>query len=170
MLDRVTARLSQIPKLRVIAHSTAMRYRGQNVDRAAVAAQLKVDALITGHLSVASQILKLSLELAGAKDGTVLWRGDFERTGREIEALAVEVAAQIAGKIREHSSAATSRPRTRVQHAVDPAAEKLYLRGRLQWNKRHSEAVRQAIASFQDAVESDSTYANALAGLADAYL
>ena len=170
VLDRVTARLSQIPKLRVIAHSTAMRYRGQNVDRAAVAAQLKVDALITGHLSVASQILKLSLELAGAKDGTVLWRGDFERTGREIEALAVEVAAQIAGKIREHSSAAPSRPRTRVQNAVDPAAEKLYLRGRLQWNKRHPEAVRQAIASFQEAVETDPTYANAHAGLADAYL
>jgi tetratricopeptide (TPR) repeat protein len=54
--------------------------------------------------------------------------------------------------------------------AVDPETEKLYLRGRVQWNKRHPEAVRQAIACFQEAVERDPFYANAYAGLADAYM
>ena len=171
VLERVTARLSQIPKLRVIAPSTALRYRGRDLDRAAVAAQLGVDALITGHLSVSSQVLKLGLELADANAGNVVWRGDFERSGREIETLAIEVAEQVATKIREHSSFTTARRRTKAQpRPVDPAAEKLYLRGRIQWNKRHPDAVRQAIASFQEAVEIDPTYANAHAGLADAYL
>jgi tetratricopeptide (TPR) repeat protein len=53
--------------------------------------------------------------------------------------------------------------------AVDKEAEKLYLRGRAYWNKRHAEAVRQAIACFQEAVELDPLYATAYAGLADAY-
>ena len=57
-----------------------------------------------------------------------------------------------------------------VQRVIDPEAEKWYLRGRAQWNKRHPEAVRQAIVSFQEAVERDPLYAGAYAGLADAYL
>ncbi|HXI11634.1 MAG TPA: protein kinase [Thermoanaerobaculia bacterium] len=52
----------------------------------------------------------------------------------------------------------------------DPAAEKLYLRGRAQWNKRHPEALRQAISLFQEAVEMDPMHANSFAGLADVYM
>ena len=66
---------------------------------------------------------------------------------------------------------ATAGERRRMtERAVDPEAEKLCLRGRAQWSKRHPEAVRQAIVSFQEAVERDPLYASAYAGLADAYL
>ena len=54
--------------------------------------------------------------------------------------------------------------------ATDPAALKLYLRGRMQWNKRHPDAIRQAIALFQEAVEIDPMHASSYAGLADAYM
>ena len=70
----------------------------------------------------------------------------------------------------------TRQPRAKAQrpvvrkHTVDAETEKLYLRGRVQWNKRHPDAVRQAIACFQEAVERDPLYASAYAGLADAYL
>lgn len=64
----------------------------------------------------------------------------------------------------------TTRKRAvKTQPAVDPEAEKLYLRGRAQWNKRHPEALRQAIALFHEAVELDPLHASAYAGLADAY-
>jgi len=62
------------------------------------------------------------------------------------------------------------RRRQRSTMPVDPAAEKLYLRGRIQWNKRHPEALRQAITLFQEAVEIDPTHANSFAGLADVYM
>jgi serine/threonine protein kinase/Tfp pilus assembly protein PilF len=54
--------------------------------------------------------------------------------------------------------------------STDPAALKLYLRGRIQWNKRHPEALRQAIALFQEAAEIDPMHASSYAGLADAYM
>jgi len=54
--------------------------------------------------------------------------------------------------------------------ASDPAATKLYLRARTQWNKRHPEAVKQAIALFQEAVEIDPMHASSYAGMADAYM
>ena len=52
----------------------------------------------------------------------------------------------------------------------DAALEKLYLRGRAQWNKRHPDAIRQAIALFQEALEMDPLHARSHAGLADAYV
>ena len=148
LLDRIVARLSHVPRLKVV------RYRGQIPD------QLGVQAVISGRVSVAPASLTLQLEMRDARNGSPLWQGTFERSGRPIEELAVEVAGQIAG---------SGKPRTKKkERAVDPAAEKLYLRGRFQWNKRHPEAIRQAIACFQEAIELDPLYANAYAGLADA--
>jgi serine/threonine protein kinase len=69
---------------------------------------------------------------------------------------------------RDPSAEAVRKPPKRPR-APDPAADKLYLRGRAQWNKRHPDAVRQAIALFQEALEVDPMHASAHAGLADAY-
>ena len=79
-----------------------------------------------------------------------------------LTALAVEAAGGSRTRAVE--------PRRITVRAVDPETEKLYLRGRAQWNKRHPDAVRQAILSFQEAVERDPLFARAHAGLADAYL
>jgi serine/threonine-protein kinase len=70
------------------------------------------------------------------------------------------------GKINE---ATVRRPAAR-QRSIDPESEQLILKGRLQWNKRHPEAVKQGIALFQEAIERDPTAARAYAGLADCYL
>ncbi len=67
-------------------------------------------------------------------------------------------------------TASIPRKRRKKAPAVDPAAEKLYLRGRAQWNKRHPEAIREAIGLFHEAVEIDPLHANSYAGLADAYI
>ena len=67
-------------------------------------------------------------------------------------------------------TAVARKRRARKTAPVDPAAEKLYLRGRTQWNKRHPEAIREAIALFHQAVEIDPLHANSYAGLADAYM
>jgi eukaryotic-like serine/threonine-protein kinase len=157
--DRIIARLSQIPRLRVI------RYRDN------AAPKPGSHAVLRGNVTASPSSLRLHLDLSAPGSSNPIWSGDFERSGREIEAVAVEVAEQISNSVRPRSATrVTSRRRKSQPLPVDPVAEKLYLRGRVQWNKRHVEGVRQAIASFQEAVETDPTYANAWAGLADAYL
>jgi tetratricopeptide (TPR) repeat protein len=83
--------------------------------------------------------------------------------------VAHDAPTQAISAVRAPASSARKRASAKV-HAPDPEAEKLYLRGRAQWNKRHPEAVRQAIALYHEAVEIDPMHANAYAGLADAYL
>ncbi len=93
--------------------------------------------------------------------------GKGRRRPSRPRSVAIDVAT-VKQPAREPSSA--TRKRRPKAPAIDPAAEKLYLRGRAQWNKRHPDAMRQAIALFQEAVEIDPMHANAYAGLADVYM
>ena len=85
------------------------------------------------------------------------------------EAGLPKTAPRIAEARRDPSSS-RARSGSKKAPAPDPAAEKLYLRGRAQWNKRHPDAIRQAIALFQEAIEIDPAHASSFAGLADAYI
>jgi serine/threonine protein kinase len=89
--------------------------------------------------------------------------------GEARSATAKRVSASATAK-RVSVPPTSTRKRRKKPPVADPAATKLYLRGRAQWNKRHPEALRQAIALFQEAVEIDPLHAGAYAGLADSYI
>lgn len=62
-----------------------------------------------------------------------------------------------------------------IRHAsevgeITPAAKQNYEEGRFFWKKRTSAGYRAAIAHFQEAIRVDPSYAQAYAGLADAYI
>jgi tetratricopeptide (TPR) repeat protein len=56
-----------------------------------------------------------------------------------------------------------------VKPAVDPAAYRLYLRGRQQWSTRTPAGLRAALDSFRQTIEIEPAFAPAYAGLADTY-
>ena len=86
------------------------------------------------------------------------------------DASAMHEALTALGEGRSASAPVSRVTWAAAPSSADPAAEKLYLRGRTQWSKRNPEAIRQAIALFQEAVELDPMHANSYAGLADAYI
>jgi serine/threonine-protein kinase len=57
----------------------------------------------------------------------------------------------------------------RPTHQVIPKAYEAYLEGRIEWNQRTTQSLREAIGSFQRAITYDPTYAPSYAGLADCY-
>jgi tetratricopeptide (TPR) repeat protein len=68
---------------------------------------------------------------------------------------------------KQIAPAVSHRPATSA--AVDPQAREDYLKGRYFWNLRNEAGYRKAIEHFQSAVTADPLYAQAYAGLADAY-
>ncbi len=54
-------------------------------------------------------------------------------------------------------------------HPVDPQAKDLYLKGRYYWNKRTADGLTKAVDYFTQAIVRDPGYAQAYAGLNDAY-
>ena len=83
--------LSQLPALRVSAHSTIFGYKGRAVDPRQAGKELQVRAVITGRVAWQGERIIIRVELVDTADGSRVWSDEFRHTRSQI------VMAQIAG-------------------------------------------------------------------------
>jgi serine/threonine protein kinase/tetratricopeptide (TPR) repeat protein len=161
--------LSQLPGLRVMARSTAFRYKGRDVDPQEVGRALKVRAVLTGQLFQRHNRLVIKLELVDVKDGSQLWGEQYNRELSDVLAVEQAIAREIAEKLRPRL-AGEQRRRLSRPGTQNAEAYQCYLKGRHYWNKRSAEGLKKSIKLFEQAIDIDPTYALAHTGVADAYL
>lgn len=155
-------------RLGVIARTSTMRYRDtpKSVDQ--IGRELGVSFILEGSVRRTGDHVRISAQLIQVKDQTHLWAENYDRDLRDVLALQSDVARAIAHEIavnltpQQQNRLASARP-------VDREAYDLYLKGRYFWNKRSEDGFTKAIEYFQQAIAQDANYAQAYAGLADAY-
>lgn len=155
-------------RLGVIARTSAMQYKDTHADIRQIAKELSVDFVLEGSVRRDGDRVRISTQLIQAGDQTHVWAEDYDRPLRDILALQSDVAKAVVRQIRlqltpQETGRLASAP------ARDPEAYEQYLRGRYFWNKRSPDAYVKAIDFFQQAIAQDPGYAQAYAGLADAY-
>jgi len=160
--------LSQLPGLKVIARSSAFRYKGKNADAEEVAQALGVKSILTGRVLRHGDTLQISVELMDARDKTHMWGSQYNRTGRDLMAMQQDIAQEISRTLRLKLSRA-EQSRIGDLHTANGEAYELYLKGRFYWNKRTGESLMKSVDYFNQAIEKDPGYALAYVGLADAY-
>jgi TolB-like protein/DNA-binding winged helix-turn-helix (wHTH) protein/Tfp pilus assembly protein PilF len=161
--------LSQLPSLKVIARSSAFRYKGKDADPQEVAAALGVQAILVGRVAQRGDSLVVSAELVDAKDRTQVWGERYERKVADLLSVQREIAKEITENLRLKLSGA-EQGRVAKSYTENPEAYQLYLKGRFYWNKRTEEGVRKGIEFFQRAVEKDPNFALAYVGISDSYI
>ena len=169
MTEELITALTKIGALRVISRSSVMGYRTAPKTPAEIAKELSVGAgSSSGSVLRSAQRVRVSARLIEAASGQNLWAESYDRDLRDILALQTEVAREIARRVRVQLT-----PTEDVQLAsapqVDPRAHDAYLRGRYSLNDYTEQGFTRACAYFEQALQIDSTYAPAYAGLADAY-
>ena len=87
---------------------------------------------------------------------------------RDTLALQNKVAGAIANQIRTNLNP-QEQAALKKATVVNPEAYESYLKGRYFWNKRTADGLHKAIDYFNEAIEKNPDYAEAYAGLADAY-
>jgi serine/threonine protein kinase/Flp pilus assembly protein TadD len=167
--EGVINKLSQLPKLKVMARSTVFRYKGREVDPRAVGRDLRVRAVLSGRVKHVGDRVVINVELVDSHDGAHLWGEQYNRKIADLVALQEEMSTEIAEKLRIRLTGAEKK-RLRKKSTDNTEAYQLYLRGRYQWSKRTEESVKKGIAHFEEAIESDPTFAGAYAGLADSFV
>ena len=166
--ESLIGRLSQIPKLKVMARSTVFRYKGRDTDPQKIGRDLKVRAVLTGRVTVRGEKLTIRMELMDVADGSELWGQEYDGKLANIHSLQGDMAREITAKLRLRLTGIDEERLTR--HFTENAeAYQLYLKGRYYWNKRTPDGIQKAIENFQGAIEKDPSYALAYAGLADCY-
>jgi tetratricopeptide (TPR) repeat protein len=115
--------------------------------------------------------LRVTAELVDGRDGRRLWADRYDRELRDVFRVQDEVAQSITEALRVPLKVGNSTSlRGGRLPTADPVAHDLYLQGRFLWNQRTLESLRNAANHFEAAVRRDSGYAEAYAGLADAYV
>ncbi|HEX2120846.1 MAG TPA: protein kinase [Thermoanaerobaculia bacterium] len=168
--EGIISQLSQVPKLKVMARSTAFRYKHREIDAQSVGRELRVRAVLTGRLRQLGDLLRISVELVDSVDGSLLWGETYNRKLADILVLQDEMSHEIADKLRFRLTGAEKKKLRKQQSTQNSEAYQLYLKGRYHWNKRNEESLRRGIQFFREAIESDPSFAGAYAGLADSFV
>jgi serine/threonine protein kinase/tetratricopeptide (TPR) repeat protein len=160
--------LSQIPNLRVMSRSSVSHYKGQEIDPRKVGRELNVRAVLTGILTPRGDSLLLDAELINTDDNSHLWGQQYTTKPADVLTLQANLAQAVSTKLHP-GLAMEAKARLASPGTSNPEAYALYVKGRYAWDRFEPKQTNEALAYFQQAVEKDSAYAQAYAGMADAY-
>jgi TolB-like protein/DNA-binding winged helix-turn-helix (wHTH) protein/Flp pilus assembly protein TadD len=166
LTDSLINSLSQMPGLSVKARSSVSRYEGKAVEPQRVAAELSVQAVLSGRTLRRGDELTVYLSLVDGRTGNQIWGEQSSRRLTDLAALQHDVARDVSEKLQARVSGAD---RQTTPPAANPEAYLLYLKGRYYARKQSEPEIRKGIAFYQQAVDADPTYALAYAGMADAF-
>lgn len=168
MKEELIATLSKITSLRVIARTSIMRYKNNTKSIAEIGQDLQVGTILEGSVRQAENKLRITVQLIDIKSEEPLWSQDYDKELKDVFEIQSDVAQQVAEalEIRLLAGERKKIDRTITQN-LD--AYNLYLKGRFFWNKRDVKSLKKGIEYFEQAIDIDSNFALAYAGLADSY-
>lgn len=168
MHDALITELSKIRALRVISRSSAVRFKGTEKPLGQIARELDVDALVEGSVLRSGDRLRVTAQLIQVDPERHVWAESFDREMTDVLYLTSEVAQAVARQVRIALSPSEQAQLARARR-VNARAYEFYALGRHHWTLRTLEGYRQAINTFEKALDLDPEYAPAYAALADSY-
>ena len=168
MADATSIKLSGLQPLIVVPMGTVFRYSGRNNDTLAIGRKLGVEAVLDGTIQHAGERVRVTVQLHSLSDGKTLWSGKFDERFTDIFTVQDSISEQVAGALALRITGAEHR-HLRKRYTENSEAYQAYLMGLFFWNKKSKEGLNKAVEYFQQAIEIDSGYALAFAGLADVY-
>jgi serine/threonine-protein kinase len=160
--------LSQLSQLKVIARTTAFRYKGKDIDPQVTGRELHVDGIITGKVTQLGDTLIIQADFLNAADGTQIWGQRYSSKLSDIFAVQEQIAREIGEKLRLTLTGQEKQGLSK-RYTENIRAYQNYLLGRSLAQRRTREDLFSAINNYEKAIEEDGNYALAYAGLADAY-
>lgn len=165
LAEEVMSALSGIEGLQVAARTSAFQFRGRSADVREIGAELGVAVVLEGSVRRSEDRIRITAQLIDASTGFDVWSDTYDREAGDVLTLQEELAGAIVTALRPELDV------DEVGRLADPGtrsvgAHDLYLLGLHHWNERTEPDIRQAIGYFERAIERDSAYAGAWAGLA----
>jgi TolB-like protein/DNA-binding winged helix-turn-helix (wHTH) protein/Flp pilus assembly protein TadD len=164
MTDALITALAQAGTFDVISKRSSSRYKGTKKPSADIARELDVDAVVEGAASLSGEHVRFTAKLIRPGTDRYLWARSYDRELGDVVVLQGEIARAIAAAIEGKVASPTqARP---ARGPVNPEAYDLYLKGISATNRLSYEALRTAVAYFEQAVAKQPDFALGHARLA----
>lgn len=175
MTEELIVALGRVEGLRIVSRTSAFAFKGRGADVREVGEVLGVGAILEGSVRTADERLRVAVRLVDARDGYQLWSGTYDRASADIFDVQEEIARSVVATLAERLAPEDGPPVAGDAHLArrgtrDLEAYDLYLQGRFFVNKWSEGDVRRGLEYFERAIERDSSFARAWAGLAQAYV
>jgi len=167
--EEILSALSGVEGLRVAARTSSFAYR-DDVDVHEVGEILNVSTVLEGSVRMDQDAdhVRITARLIETEGGFQLWSDTFDYELENVFAVQGEIAMSIMRALEVEFS---GRDTDLVQAGtVNVEAYKAYLQGRHLLQEQTVAAIDQAIGHFDRAIDLDADYAQAYAGLADAWI
>jgi serine/threonine protein kinase/Flp pilus assembly protein TadD len=161
--------LSKLEGLRVASRISAFALKGKNEDVRRIGEQLNVRTVLQGSVRKSGSRLRITAQLSNVADGFQLWSETYNRQLEDVFAIQDEIAGSISKALRVILTDKDQKALDRRRATADVRAYDCYLRGRQFFHQFRRKALEAAIEMFTRAIEIDSDYARAHAGLADCH-
>lgn len=168
LADALITRLTNSRTLIVRPTSAIQKFNAADRDPVEVGRQLKVDAVLDGHLQRNGQQVKLTVQLLNTQDGAPLWAETIEEQAGNAFALQRSVSERLDAWLTRKLSP-DQRQQIRKDYTTNAAAFEAYTHGRYFQSKQTGESFEKALEYYRKAIALDPTYALAWAGIADCY-
>jgi TolB-like protein/Tfp pilus assembly protein PilF len=169
MTEELIGRLAQVQDLRVISHTSVMRFKDPQLSVPEIAKALHVDAIVEGSVMRSGNRIRVAAQLIRAATDEHFWSETYDRELRDVLTLQSELAQDIAEKV-EVTITGAEHIRLSSAGSVEPEVYESYLKGRFAYNGATGRAsIESSIAYFQNAIRLDPTFAPAYMGLAVAF-
>lgn len=169
LTQSLTDKLSHLSKLKVKPPTAVSAYKNQNVDPLQAGRELNVETVLTGKITTQDGAPLLRVSLLDTTNGSKLWEGAYTIKMAEILIMQDGILRSVTSALGLWLSSDEKRLLTTHQ-TNNTEAVRLYMYGRYYWGKRDENNIKEAIRYFEEAKARDPGYAQARAGLADAYM
>lgn len=159
--------LTKVEGLKVAARTSSFSFKGQNKPIAEIAEVLGVGHILEGSVRKSGNQIRITAQLIRVSDGFHIWSDTYDRELVNIFAIQDEIAEAIVSELRVRLTGQTKIASSSTRNAE---AYQAYLKGRYFWNLRSIADILTAIEHFEEATGLDPEYAEAWAGLADAFV
>jgi adenylate cyclase len=163
--EEILTSLAKVEGLKVISRTSVMRYKGTTKSLREIGRELGVASILEGSVRRAGDRVRITAQLIDARGDQHLWADRYDRDLEDIFAIQTDVAESIVEALRMRL---TARERAAIG-AVTPVDRDAYeetLKGRWFANRRTHDDLIRAIGHFERAIQVDSGYARAHAGVA----
>jgi TolB-like protein/Flp pilus assembly protein TadD len=160
--------LSELPKLKVMSRNSVFHYKGKEVDAQTAGKELKVQTLLTGRVRQRGDGLTIGVELINAGDNSQLWGQQYNRKLADVFAVQEEIAKEVSEKLRLKLTG-TEKEQLAKRPTENLKAFQYYMQGRAAAQRRTNADLLASVSYYEKALQEDSRYALAYAGLSDAY-
>lgn len=168
LTEELIVNLSKIRDMKVVSRTTTMQYKGTKKDIKTIGKELSARYIMEGSVRKFQDNLRISAQLIDVLSDTQLWAETFKGKLADVFDIQEQVSKQIVDALMLRLTP-TEKVVLTKRATVNPEAFDFNLRARDFLYQRNKNKLKIAIQLFEKAIELDPRYANAYAGLGEAY-